>query len=167
MGTCCCSLNLRFWGQLFLTLWPCHARWTLTMTDLSAAFLLGSLAQEWAAGSETGRSSFLYVWAMVKTSLVFFFCSNVRGTLPLTFVQNILFAANMTSVQNLYKISHFLYIKKCRLRVRFFIRGPWDCQIQKKKVKFPGFQKLPLTILRVTDSVPSTTTLLSWRSDWV
>lgn len=50
--TCCCNPNLYFWGELFLTLWPCHARWALTMTDLSAAFLLWSLAREWATGRE-------------------------------------------------------------------------------------------------------------------
>lgn len=64
--TCWCNLNLYFWGELFLTLWPCHAHWTLTMTDLSAAFLLGSLAHEWATGREPlwrhDHSGFLWLW---------------------------------------------------------------------------------------------------------
>lgn len=68
--TCWCNLNLYFWGELFLTLWPCYAHWTLTMTDLSAAFLLWSLAQEWRTGRELlcrpDRSGFLFRrWAMM------------------------------------------------------------------------------------------------------
>lgn len=68
--TCWCNLNLYFWGELFLTLWPCHAHWALTMTDLSAAFLLWSLAQEWATGRELlcrpDRSGFLFAWEMMR-----------------------------------------------------------------------------------------------------
>lgn len=68
--TCWCNLNLYFWGELFLTLWPRHARWTLTMTDLSAAFLLWSLVHEWATGRELlcrhRYSGFLSIWARMR-----------------------------------------------------------------------------------------------------
>lgn len=99
--TCWCNLNLYFWGELFLTLWPCHAHWTLTMTDLSAAFLLWSLAQEWATGSELlcrpDRSGFLFClsddeasfWAQ-KYHLTDFTCIRAQKVLR----DNILFAVN-------------------------------------------------------------------------
>lgn len=92
--TCCCNLNLYFWDELFFTLWPCHAHWTLTMTDLSAAFLLWNLAQEWATGREPlcrlGRSGFLFVCDEASlgehTLFLFFSCSNVKNVIEQTFL---------------------------------------------------------------------------------
>ena len=147
--TCCCNLNLYFWGELFLTLWPCHAHWTLTMTDLSSAFLPWSLAQEWATGIELlcrpDRSSFLYVWVparLLRACTPFFFvrCQNVSPRkLPET---NFYFLANWEIGVTILICGAFLYsvltrhhissIRKCP----FFLGGPSDCQ---KKTQLPWF----------------------------
>lgn len=129
-----------FLGPVVLTPWPRHARWALTMMDLSAAFLLGSLAQEWAAGRETGRSGFLYVWVMMKTSLLLLECQIRRLTFPplqYLFLRSIETFYLLQVRQHLYRSCIKVHISstlKCILHVRSFIRGPRDCQIQNSPI---------------------------------
>lgn len=77
-----------------------------------------------------------------------FFSAQMSGTwgdsssLPVYFQKSTETTFYLLQIWHLYKTCIKLHISstsKGRLRVRFFIRGPWDCQIQKSQI--PWFPK--------------------------